>query len=257
MKVKIDNLSKQSILQNISATFEPGERIALIGVNGAGKTTLLNSLMGLTPVDAGSIELADIKIGTVFQGNLLDDELTVRQNLRCRLSNSEMKGALRQISEFGIEPTMPYGQLSGGQKRIVNYFRATASQPQLLILDELTAGIDVQFQTQIWALIDTYCQENPQTILLFTTHRLEELAHANKILFLKHGTIGFYGEKQQFLAQQPNYKIVLASHQVIHYTKTAKEAVSYLEKHDLLEAAFEIKAVTYQDLFTMMERGAD
>lgn len=87
MKLLVDRISKSNILDNISFSVGDGDRIALVGPNGAGKTTLLNVIMNLVTPTSGKIDRSDVKLAAVFQNNVLDKELTVLQNVRCRIND--------------------------------------------------------------------------------------------------------------------------------------------------------------------------
>lgn len=246
MKIKLSNISKQNIINNISFEINDGDRIALIGPNGAGKTTINQLILGLTKPTSGNIIRQSVNIATVFQNNLLDNELTVSQNLNCRITDKhKLIQTKNKLKCFNINPKLLYAELSGGQKRIINYLRAIAENPNCLILDELSAGIDITIQKMIWQDLNEYLTKN-NCGLLFTTHLIDELNYANKIIFINKGNILFSGSKQQFLDSMPKYKLIInKDHQ---FFNTSYEAVQFIESNHLNNQNFEIKKITYEDL---------
>lgn len=246
MKIKLSNISKQNIINNISFEINNGDRIALIGPNGAGKTTINQLILGLTKPTSGNILRQDANIATVFQNNLLDNELTVSQNLNCRITDKHKLIQIKsKLKYFNINPKLLYSELSGEQKRIVNYLRAIAENPNCLILDELSAGIDITIQKIIWQDLNKYLTKN-NCGLLFTTHLIDELNYANKIIFINKGNILFSGSKQQFLDSMPKYKLIINKDN--QFFNTSYEAVQFIESNHLTNQNFEIKKITYEDL---------
>lgn len=256
MKLLVDRISKSNILDNISFSIGDGDRIALVGPNGAGKTTLLNVIMNLVTPTSGKIDRSDVKLAAVFQNNVLDKELTVLQNVRCRINDvSEVTKIRKKLKEFNINERLCYSSLSGGQKRIVNYLRSVAEQPNCFILDELSAGIDVDIRQIIWKELDVYFDKNKCGII-FTTHLLDELENANKILFISEGAVKYFGDLNKFMKKIPKIKLIFhGKNDEIEYFNTSSEAVTFVEKNKLLYKNFEIKKVTYTDLFRNMEEG--
>lgn len=91
--------------------------------------------------------------------------------------------------------------------------------------------------------------------ILYTTHILEELNYADKILYLKEGKVVYYGSSEEFRKKLPTYKLTI-DNKVNKYFLTSKDALTYLEKHPkLLNSLFEIKKVDYKDIFTYLGRG--
>lgn len=255
MKLLVDRVSKNNILDEISFSIGDGDRIALVGPNGAGKTTILNIIMNLVEPTSGKVCKNNVKLATVFQNNVLDKELTVLQNIRCRISDvSEVKKIREKLKEFNINEQLHYSNLSGGQKRIVNYLRAVAEQPNCLILDEFSAGIDVDIRQTIWKELDVYLDKNKCGVI-FTTHLLDELNNANKILFISEGTVKYFGNISKFMKKIAKVKLTFHSTDDVKYFNTSSEAVTFVEKHNLLDKDFEIKKATYTDLFRNMEEG--
>ncbi len=209
--IEIKNLSKQFdkfvAVNNISFTVKQGELFAFLGTNGAGKSTTISMLCTLLPKTSGSIivdgfdtdkEPAEVRnrLGVVFQTNVLDDLLTVGDNLNTRarfqgLCGDELHYRIKELRDiFGLSDIWkrPFGKLSGGQKRKCEIARAILNRPEILILDEPTTGLDPQTRTAIWKLIRDMQTQQGMTVFL-TTHYMEEAAAADNVLILERGKI--------------------------------------------------------------------
>ncbi|MGV2393502.1 UNVERIFIED_CONTAM: ABC transporter ATP-binding protein [Campylobacter lari] len=159
------NFKTKKALNNLSFKVKKGQLYGFLGVNGAGKTTTLNIILGILDRDSGEIIIdknsiktakdADIvksKIGIVFQESILDDNLTVYDNLIIRASlyrrnfkdfkPKDLVDAV--VKDFSLEDILKqkYRTLSGGQKRRVDIARALVHKPEILFLDEPTTGLD-------------------------------------------------------------------------------------------------------------------
>lgn len=209
--IEIKNLCRQFdqfvAVNNISFTVKQGELFAFLGTNGAGKSTTISMICTLLPKTSGSIivdgfdtekEAAKVRsrLGVVFQTNVLDDLLTVGDNLNIRarfqgLSGEELHHRINELRDvFGLSDIWkrPFGKLSGGQKRKCEIARAILNKPEILILDEPTTGLDPQTRTAIWKLIRDMQTLHGMTVFL-TTHYMEEAAAADNVLILEKGRI--------------------------------------------------------------------
>jgi len=194
-------------VKGVSFTVKKGEFLALLGPNGAGKSSIINILCTCLKADGGSVLVDGLKvgyqdfeirkkIGVVFQNGVLDDLLTVEENLYTRgrfygYRKDEIERRIASIAEMtGISEflTRPYAKLSGGQKRRCDIARALLHFPKILLLDEPTTGLDPQMRAAIWKTIFTIKEKTDMTILL-TTHYMEESSGADKIIILKDGKI--------------------------------------------------------------------
>lgn len=194
-------------VDDISFDVERGSLFAFLGTNGAGKSTTINMLTTILKQNSGSVEIngnrlgkEDNKIreeiGVVFQNGVLDDLLTVQENLQVRgsfykLSGAKLRGAIRdaaEITDCQDLMKMRYGKLSGGQKRRVDIARALLNRPELLFLDEPTTGLDPKTRKSIWDAIKKMREKFGMTIFL-TTHYMEEAATADKVTIIKKGRI--------------------------------------------------------------------
>ena len=209
--IEIKNLCRQFdqfvAVDNISFTVKQGELFAFLGTNGAGKSTTISMICTLLPKTSGSIivdgfdtdkEAAKVRsrLGVVFQTNVLDDLLTVGDNLNTRarfqgLCGDELHCRINELRDvFGLSDIWkrPFGKLSGGQKRKCEIARAILNKPEILILDEPTTGLDPQTRTAIWKLIRDMQTQQGMTVFL-TTHYMEEAAAADNVLILEKGRI--------------------------------------------------------------------
>lgn len=215
LALKIERLSKTygevKAVNDISFEVQKGTLFAFLGVNGAGKSTTINIICSILGKDAGKIYVngrdldtasTDIKreIGIVFQSSVLDNDLTVKQNLDIRtsfysLSKEEKKRNIKDIIELlNLQPILNQSvrTLSGGQKRRVDIARAMVHRPKLLILDEPTTGLDPQTRIAVWTLIDKIRTETGMTVFL-TTHYLEEADKATDVVIMDKGNIIAHG----------------------------------------------------------------
>lgn len=213
--LQVDNLIKTYpgvlAVSNLSFSVNAGEFFALLGANGAGKTTTINILSGLLAKNSGRVMVAGIdadsnanaisqKIGVVFQNSVLDETLTVYENLFFRgslyhLSLIELKNRIDDISELlELKKFLKrkIKTLSGGQKRRVDIARALINRPEILFLDEPTTGLDPQSRAMVWEIILRLRSESAMTVLL-TTHYMEETEHCDHVLILDEGKIAAEG----------------------------------------------------------------
>jgi multidrug/hemolysin transport system ATP-binding protein len=206
--LKVEHLSKSykdiKAVQDISFEVKRGSLFAFLGPNGAGKSTTINMITTMLSRDTGNILLNEQddakyfrkKIGVVFQNNVLDDLLTVKENLILRgylyiKSKEDVLERYHELRDFlGFEDyeEQKFKTLSGGQKRRVEIARALFSNPELLLLDEPTTGLDPETRQVVWKVIDRLRKEKGLTIFL-TTHYMEEASNADHVIIINHGKI--------------------------------------------------------------------
>ena len=194
-------------VKSISFHVSKGEFVAFLGENGAGKSTTINIISTLLKKTAGQVVVngkvldkddSEIRkdIGVVFQNKMLDDFLTVQENILCRgrlygLSDSEINKRLVDIGDkIGINEFMnrKYGKLSGGQRRRADIARALINLPKVLILDEPTTGLDPYTRQSVWECIENLQNKTKLTVFL-TTHYMDEAAKADRIIMIDKGVI--------------------------------------------------------------------
>ncbi|MCH5159413.1 MAG: ABC transporter ATP-binding protein [Clostridiales bacterium] len=209
MVIEIKNLRKSfkdvKAVDDVSFRVEKGELFAFLGVNGAGKSTTINIISGILNKDSGEVyvcgedidrnpDVIKSKIGIVFQGSVLDKRLNAYDNLKSRASLYGIFGQDfdRRLDELdallGLKDILkrPLVKLSGGQKRRVDIARALIHNPELLILDEPTTGLDPQTRQTVWNVIEQLRKEHGLTVFL-TTHYMEEAAVADYVVILDNG----------------------------------------------------------------------
>ena len=191
--VDISNVSlnyKKAVLKDVNIHAEGGECIGLLGLNGSGKSTLLSAIAGIKKPASGAI-ICEGKIGFVTQENALIDELSALDNLRMwtPLSKEEIKKALTgddvsalKVSEF---VDVKVKNMSGGMKKRLALTSVLMEKPDILLLDEPLAGLDIPAKTDILNVIDSYRKGGG--IVFVASHAEEVFAHCDKIFVLKNG----------------------------------------------------------------------
>jgi lipooligosaccharide transport system ATP-binding protein len=194
--------------------------LGVIGPNGAGKTTTLRMCLGLSTPDAGSItyfgnlampkEALAIKarLGVVAQMDTLDPDFTAEENLLVYgryfgMPDRDIKARIAPLLEFGALTSKAKarpGELSGGMKRRLSLARALINQPQMLMLDEPTTGLDPQARHLMWERLQTLMQEGKS--ILLTTHFMDEAERlCDRLLVLDHGKKIAEGKPRDLILQ--------------------------------------------------------
>ena len=279
MILQAKNISKRYgnhlAVDNIQLQFKRGTFNAILGPNGAGKSTTISMLIGLKqPTQGEIIYEPGTKIGVVFQTSVLDEMLTVRENLTIRAR--QYKGLKPNrvsdlIDRLGLSAfqKQKYGTLSGGQKRRVDIARALLHGPDLLFLDEPTTGLDIQTRKSIWDLLYQLQREEGMTVVL-TTHYLDEADEADQIYIVDHGKVIAQGsaldiksqyatnilkirfkERQQIESLKSSGMSVEQQSQLeyIFQPKSEREAIDYLVQVRDKLAHFEFRPGTMDDAF--------
>lgn len=220
MLLEAKNLTKKYgsklVLDNANIQIERGQLIAYLGTNGAGKSTTINLLTGLTEPTSGMIiRHHEMKIGVVFQNSILDNELSVKDNLilRSQLYHADYSDRVKWLIDLmGLSKfiNQPYGTLSGGQRRRVDLVRALIPSPDILFLDEPTTGLDLQTRLAIWRLLKKLQKEYGLTIFL-TTHYLEEAENADLVYILEDGKILVSGSATNIKKQYAPTKLAITT----------------------------------------------
>ncbi|HEY5899922.1 MAG TPA: ATP-binding cassette domain-containing protein [Burkholderiales bacterium] len=214
------------VVSGLDLDVEPGECFGLLGPNGAGKTTTLRLCLGLTHPDAGEIELlgepvprrareARQRIGVVPQFDNLDPDFTVAENLLVfgryfDLPPRQIEAKLPSLLEFaglaGREDAR-ISALSGGMKRRLTLARALINDPQLLILDEPTTGLDPQARHLIWERLRRLTHEGKTLVL--TTHFMEEAERlCHRLAIMDRGRVIASGTPRALIAQHIEPQVV-------------------------------------------------
>ena len=229
--IKISHLNKSykdvKAVNDLSFTVNRGELFAFLGVNGAGKSTTIHIICSQLSKDSGEViidgynldtqkESIKRKLGVVFQNSVLDKDLSVYDNLLYRgslygLSKKECQKRIETLSiqlQFKDYLNRSLSKLSGGQKRRIDVARALIHDPEILILDEPTTGLDPQTRNVLWSFIEYLRKEKGMTLFL-TTHYMEEAASADSVVILDHGQIVSSGSPLDLKNQYANDYITL------------------------------------------------
>ena len=246
----IKNYKEVEAVRDISFTVEEGSFFAFLGINGAGKSTTINILCTVLEKTSGAVTVGGFDldrdpykikdlIGIVFQGSVLDKQLTVRENLASRaayygLGRSEIKARIAQLSEtFELQDILNrrFERLSGGQKRRVDIARALINRPKILFLDEPTTGLDPMTRVKVWEVIHKLRRETGLTVFL-TTHYMEETALCDKVVIIDSGKIAAVGTPHELKQQY-------AGSRLLWYTPQSDEAEKLL-KEEGVDAEYRI-----------------
>ncbi|AHI53614.1 ABC transporter ATP-binding protein [Spiroplasma sabaudiense Ar-1343] len=198
--LKVNNLKKaygkKTVLNDVSLEIIKGDRIAIIGPNGCGKTTFCETIAGILNYQSGQIVKTDsLIIGMQLQGNIAPKNIKVWDFIKYYLdvynidwSNEVLE---KEFQKFAITDVIDkdVSKLSGGQQQKVNIFLSILNNPDLLILDELATGLDIEIVDTIYENLDRFLLDKEKTLLLIS-HNMEEIQNfSDKILFMNGGEI--------------------------------------------------------------------
>ncbi len=246
--IAVKNLRKTfgtfTAVDGISFTVQKAECFGLLGPNGAGKTSTIRMLYGYSPASDGELYLFDQlinndwrtvknRIGVCQQEDNLDPDLSIRDNLLtyARYFNLSKSGA-RQITDrllkfFALENRAKTNirELSGGMKRRLVLARSLINQPDLLILDEPTTGLDPQSRHQVWERLEEL--KNAGLTILLTTHYMEEASRlCDRLVIMNQGRILVEGRPQELIQHY-------VGREVIEISPPSPKLLSYLKNHGL------------------------
>jgi ATP-binding cassette subfamily B protein len=214
------------ILKDVSFTIEPGQTVAIVGHTGAGKTTLTSLMMRFYEVTAGRILLdgTDLRehdlnelrrhFAVVLQDPFLFSG-TIGENIRLgneAISDAVMRRAARDVNVLDFVDSLPHGfdepvrergnSLSTGQKQLINFARALAYNPRILILDEATSSVDTDTELRIRSALDRMVEGRTSVLI---AHRLSTVQRAETILVMHKGQLREMGSHQELLAKRGLY----------------------------------------------------
>lgn len=220
--IKVDNLVKifddKVVLDNISFRVNDGETLAIVGFSGSGKSTILKIICNLLQQDSGTVETSDGDIAMVFQYSALFDSLNVFDNIafalteRAELKHKYTKHELTEIVKqklklvglSGIENKFP-SELSGGMQKRVSFARAIVTEPNTILYDEPTAGLDPISST----LIEDYIvrlKEETHASSIVVTHQMSTITRtADRVLMIYKGKKVFEGTPEEMLNSGNDY----------------------------------------------------
>ncbi len=214
------------ILKDVSFTIEPGQTVAIVGHTGAGKTTLTSLMMRFYEVTAGRILLDGVDLrdhdltelrkhfAVVLQDPFLFSG-TIGENIRFgneQITGETMRRAARDVNVLDFIDSLPHqfdepvrergSSLSTGQKQLINFARALAFNPQILILDEATSSVDTDTELRIRGALERLVEGRTSVLI---AHRLSTVQRAETILVMHKGQLREMGSHQELLAQRGLY----------------------------------------------------
>ncbi len=225
---RIEGLTKRYgsavVVNDLSFDIAPGECLGVIGPNGAGKTTTIRMCLGLTVPDTGAVSFMQgngqsalqmpqdalaikARLGIVSQFDSLDPDFSCAENLLVfgryfGLKDAVIQERIPKLLEFAAlthKANARLGELSGGMKRRLSLARALVNDPQLLLLDEPTTGLDPQARHLMWERLQRLVQQGKS--ILLTTHFMDEAERlCNRLLVLDHGKKMTEGTPRQLIA---------------------------------------------------------
>ena len=208
-----------TVVNDVSFRIAPGECLGVIGPNGAGKTTTLRMCLGLATPDSGTVNAFGLampehdlaikaRLGVVSQFDTLDPDFTCAENLRVfgryfGLRQAELQARIPELLHFAAlthKADAKPGELSGGMKRRLSLARALINNPDLLLLDEPTTGLDPQARHLMWERLQQLLQQGKS--ILLTTHFMDEAERlCHRLLVLDHGKKIAEGTPRDLIAQ--------------------------------------------------------
>ena len=237
-KIEVKNLNKvidsKQILKNISFTIEPEGHLVIIGGSGAGKSMLAKCILGLEDISSGSIffdgklirgnagrQRILNKLGVCFQSNALFDSYNTWQNIAFKKLYNEKSPNISKLRKLAIERLREVGlptniaedypsELSGGMQKRVGIARSIFSEPDILIFDEPTTGLDPIMSKKIISLISKIIKDSKKTAITITHDINLAMFLATKIILLDDGKVEWSGNpKQAILSKNKLLKIFL------------------------------------------------
>ena len=277
-----------TVVDQLSFSIAPGECLGVIGPNGAGKTTTIRMCLGLTEADAGSITAFGLqmprdalaikeKLGIVSQFDSLDPDFSCAENLLVfgryfGIPDALIRERIPKLLEFAAltnKANAKLSELSGGMKRRLSLARALVNDPQLLLLDEPTTGLDPQARHLMWERLQRLLQQGKS--ILLTTHFMDEAERlCHRLLVLDHGKKIAEGTPRKLIAEhlEPDVvevfgadapalmnsplkalaaRVELSGETVFFYTQDAKQLLAALADHHSLRTLH--RPANLEDLF--------
>jgi len=258
--IEAERLTKQFgdfvAVDSISFHLLPGECLGLLGPNGAGKTSTVRMTYGFSPITTGRLHLFGLdirtewraiksRIGVCQQENNLDPDLTVIQNLEVfaryfDLSRTRVQAKADDLLHFiALQQRRddPVTTLSGGMMRRLVLARALINDPELLILDEPTTGLDPQSRHQVWERLEGL-RANGLSILL-TTHNMDEASHlCDRLIIIDHGRILVQGRPSSLVTEY-------AGRDVIEVVNPSEELRAFVRSEPYMYDSLEHRIIIY------------
>ncbi|MBM5596171.1 ABC transporter ATP-binding protein [Listeria seeligeri] len=215
-------IGKKDILSNMSLEIKKGEIFGLIGPSGAGKTTLVKTIIGMEKATTGQTEVLEkrmpnlsviSKIGYMAQSDALYTDLTAKENLDFfaslysikRNEKKERMNYAANLVNLELDLTKKVSNYSGGMKRRLSLAISVLADPDVLILDEPTVGIDPELRKSIWEEL-AELKANGKCILV-TTHVMDEAEKCDRLAMIRNGKIIAVGRPQELSSKTTSGKL--------------------------------------------------
>ncbi len=277
----------EPVVRGIDFSISAGQCFGFLGPNGAGKTTTLRMILGLSPISGGSLRVFGLpvqnhgpvlraRMGVVPQIDNLDPDFSVRENLWVygsffQLSRQVLDQRIERLLEF-VELTdkahANADTLSGGMKRRLTFARALINDPELIVLDEPTTGLDPQVRHMMWARLRDLVQQGKT--LLLTTHYMEEAERlCDELVIMDQGWILEQGTPAELIRQHvepevlelrghiesarerlqamPDARMEIIGDTLYCYTATAKPLIEQIEERS--DLVFLHRPANLEDVF--------
>jgi len=251
-------------VNNISFSVEKGEFFGLLGPNGAGKTSAIRMMYGFSPLTSGRMDVFGLdietdwrkirsRLGVCQQDNTLDPDLTVKQNLLLysryfEMDRDKAAGRAEELLDFFAltgRRDAKVMELSGGLAKRLQLARALMAEPELLILDEPTTGLDPQSRHQVWDRLFRLKKQGLSVVL--TTHYMEEAESlCDRLVIMDHGQIVSEGSPEELKRQY-------ASESVIEIEEPGKELIAFLKEQGVDHENLEQRTLIYSKPNTELE----
>lgn len=206
------SFGKETVLKKINVGVYQGEIFGLLGPSGAGKTTLVKLLAGIEEATCGTIKVLDVvmpnlkivnKVGYMAQSDALYNELTAIENLDFFAAIYGLKGAAKKARIIEVMKLVnlidalkkPINQFSGGMKRRLSLAISLLHEPEILILDEPTVGIDPLLRQSIWGELKRLSRKG--TTIIVTTHVMDEAEKCDRLAMLREGMVIATGSTEE------------------------------------------------------------
>lgn len=240
--LELKNIRKQFngkvVLAGINLAIENGEIVSMLGTSGSGKTTLLNIILGLIPLDSGTIiyngrdiskvSMKERGFNIVFQDYALFPNLNAYKNIVYGLHNQPelvSEGELEELIDFlELQPHLSkqIDQLSGGQKQRVALARTLATKPKILLLDEPLSALDGVIKETIKEKIKALTRKYKLTTIIVTHDPEEALTMSDKVLIIDQGIVSQFGTPRQVINEPKN---TFVEHFILHQLKIKRDNI--------------------------------
>jgi len=276
--IEIKNLSKtyqksakspaKEALKSINLQIKKGSFFGLLGPNGAGKSTIINTLAGLVNKTSGEVKICGIdidqdqqqskfKIGIVPQELIIDPFFNVRETLEIYAGYYGIKKSQRRTDEIiealGLKDKAKAAprSLSGGMRRRLLVAKALVHSPEILVLDEPTAGVDVELRNQLWNYVRNLNEQG--TTILLTTHYLEEAEElCDEIAIINHGSVIACDKKSNLMKLMNEKELIISCANAAEVAKLLGEFKTRILAEDKISITYDPDKVAVDKILLVL-----